>query len=122
MGPPPAFVVMSSWAALEASLNANLQQKFGEPVVYQGVQAGMGQGEPKTITAVRRPRVREEAGPFANLEEIDVNPNDLTATPQRGDWVTAWGTQFVVTTVRQPDPDGMITLALMVRAGQTVLP
>jgi len=119
LGPPPAFVFMSSWAALEASLNANLQQKFGEPVVYQGVQAGMGQGEPKTITAVRRPRVREEAGLFANVEEIDVNPNDVT--PQRGDWVTAWGTQFVVTTVRQPDPHGMITLALMVRAGQTTV-
>ena len=112
----------SDWPTIDASVNAIMQQAFGEPVVYQSVQAGMAVGVPVTITAIRRSRVREEAGPFANLEEIDVNPNDLAATPQRGDWVTAWGTQFVVTTVRQPDPYGMITLALMVRAGQTVLP
>jgi len=112
---------MSSWAALEASLNANLQQKYGEPVVYQRVQAGMGQGEPSTVIAIRRPRVREEAGPYANVEEVDVNPADFATPPQWGDWVTAWGTQFVVQTVRQPDPYGMITLALMVRAGQTTM-
>jgi hypothetical protein len=111
---------MSSWPVLEASLNANLQQKFGEPVVYQSVVGGMGQGDPQTIIVVRRERVREEAGLFANLEEIDVNPKDLAVPPERGDWVTAWGTQFVVMTKRQPDPNGMITLALMVRAGQTV--
>jgi hypothetical protein len=29
--------------------------------------------------------------------------------------VTAWGSQFVVTTVRQPDPYGLVELALMAR-------
>ena len=108
----------SDWPTIDASVNAIMQAAFGEPVVYQSVQAGMPVGVPVTITAIRRSRVREEAGPFANLEEIDVNPNDLAATPQRGDWVTAWGTQFVVTTVRQPDPNGMITWRLWCGPGR----
>ena len=55
---------------------------------------------------------------LANVEEISVNPSDLISFPQRGDWVTAWGSQFVVTTVRQPDPYGLVELSLMARAGQ----
>jgi hypothetical protein len=55
---------------------------------------------------------------LANLEEISVNPADVSAVPRRGDQVTAWGSQFVVASVRQPDPYGMVQLTLMVRSGQ----
>ena len=37
--------------------------------------------------------------------------------PAKGDWVTAWGTQYVVTTVRQPDAYGMIVLTVLQRGG-----
>jgi hypothetical protein len=53
-----------------------------------------------------------EAGPVASVEEIEVNPVDLPNPPQRGDSVAAWGAQFTVTTVRQPDPYGMIHVIL----------
>ena len=86
-------------------------------MVYQAVQAGMAAGDPVTITAIRHARVREESGALANVEEISLNPIDLPNYPQRGDWVTAWGAQFVVTSVRQPDPYGMVELALTMRAG-----
>jgi len=46
-----------------------------------------------------------------------VNPPDLPNPPVKGDWVTAWGVQYTVTTVRQPDAYGMIALALLQRAG-----
>jgi hypothetical protein len=73
--------------------------------------------DPITITAVRHARVREESGALSNVEEMSVNPGDLANFPQRGDWVTAWGSQFLVTTVRQPDPYGMVELSMTVRAG-----
>jgi hypothetical protein len=110
---------MSDWSTIDSAVNAIMQQTFGEPVVYQSAQAGMAVGDPVTITAIRHARVREESGALANLEEISVNPADLANFPQRGDWVTAWGSQFVVTTVRQPDPYGLVEVSLMVRAGQT---
>ena len=110
---------MSDWATIDAAANAIMQQAFGEPVVYQPVEAGVATGNPVAITIIRHARVREEAGALANVEEIAVNPADLPNFPQRGDWVTAWGSQFVVTTVRQPDPYGMAQLSLTVRAGQT---
>jgi hypothetical protein len=53
------------------------------------------------------------------VEAISVNPADLPSFPQRGDWVTAWGFQFAVATVRQPDPYGMAQISLTLRAGQT---
>jgi hypothetical protein len=110
---------MSDWSTIDAAANAIMQQAFGEPVVYQPVEAGAAIGDPVTITIIRHARVREESGASANFEEIAVNPADLPNFPQRGDWVTAWGSQFVVTTVRQPDPYGMAQLSLTVRAGQT---
>jgi len=110
----------SDWPTIDASVNAVMQAAFGEPVVYQSAQAGMAVGSPLTITAIRHSRVREEAGAMANIEEISINPADLPNPPVRGDWVAAWGSQFVVTAVRQHDPYGMIQLSLMVRAGQTV--
>jgi hypothetical protein len=110
---------MSDWSTIDAAANAIMQETFGEPVVYQSGQAAMAAGDPVTITAIRHARVREESGALANVEEISVNPADLPNFPQRGDWVTAWGTQFVVTTVRQPDPYGLVEVSLMVRAGQT---
>ena len=82
--------------------NVVMQQTFGEPVVYQPVQAGAAVGDPLTITAVRHARVREETGALANFEEISVNPPDLPNPPVKGDWVTAWGAQYTLTTVRQP--------------------
>ena len=113
---------MSSWSAIDAAANVVMQQTFGEPVVYQPVQAGTAVGDPLTITAVRHARVREESGALANFEEISVNPPDLPNPPDflnppvKGDWVTAWGAQYAVTTVRQPDAYGMIALALLQRA------
>jgi len=106
---------MSDSSTLGAAVNAIMQRTFGEPVVYQSAQAGVPVGDPITITAIRHARVREESGVMANVEEISVNPSDLPNFPQRGDWVTAWGSQFVVTTVRQPDPYGLVELALMAR-------
>jgi hypothetical protein len=89
-----------------------MQNAFGEAVVYQAMQAGAAAGDPATITAIRSLRERMEAGAVASIEEIEVNPVDLPKTPQRGDTVAAWGAQFTVTTVRQPDPYGMIRLTL----------
>jgi len=110
---------MSDWPTINADVNTAMQETFGEPIVYQPVQAGFTVCDPVTITAIRHVRVREESGALANTEQISVNPADLASFPQRGDWVTAWGSQFVVTTVRQPDPYGLVELSLMVRAGQT---
>ena len=109
---------MSAWPTIAADVNAIMQQAFGEPVVYQAVQGGFSVGEPITITAIRHVRVRAESGAVASVEEIAINPADLPNPPQRGDWVTAWGLQFVVGPVRQPDPYGMVQLSLMLRAGQ----
>jgi len=99
---------MSGWPTISANANRIMQNVFGEPVVYQSMQAG----EPMPITAIRRIRERMEAGAVASVEEIEVNPIDLPNVPQRGDSVAAWGSQFLVTTVRQPDPYGMFLLTL----------
>ena len=107
---------MGNWPNIEALVDGVMLQTFGEPVVYQPVQAGAAQGDPFTVTAIRHLRPREESGAVANFEEISVNPSDFSNLPAKGDWVTAWGTQYVVTTVRQPDPYGMIALALLQRA------
>lgn len=109
---------MSDWPTIGAALNVIMQQTFGEPVVYQPVQAGVAQGDPVAVTAIRQLRVREESGAMANFEEISVNPSDFSNPPTKGDWVTAWGAQYVVTTVRQPDASGLVELSLTVRAGQ----
>jgi hypothetical protein len=107
---------MSDWSTIDAAANAVMQQTFGEPVVYQPLQAGAAVGEPVTITAVRHARVLEESGAMANFEEISVNPTDLENPPAKGDWVTAWGAQYVVTALRQPDAYGMIALTLLQRS------
>jgi hypothetical protein len=103
---------MSNWPSIAANLMRSSQNAFGEPVVYQPIQAGQANGSPATITIIRRTRERMEAGAVASVEEIDVKPADLATTPTRGDVVQAWGAQFTVTTVRQPDPYGMIHLTL----------
>jgi hypothetical protein len=103
---------MSGWSTNSANANLIMQDRFGEPVVYQAMQGGQASGSPTTITIIRRLRERSEAGAVASVEEIEVNPVDLPNPPQRGDTVAAWGAQFSVTTVRQPDPYGMIHLTL----------
>ncbi len=103
---------MSGWPTIGADVNLALQNAFGEAVVYQAMQSGQPVGEPATITIIRRVRERMEAGAVANVEEIDVNPIDLPNPPTRGDTVAAWGAQFTVQTVRQPNPYGMIRLML----------
>jgi len=103
---------MSDWFAISANVNSILQNAFGEPVVYQPMKAGKPVGAPLTITVVRRLRERMEAGAVASMEEIEINPADLPNTPLRGDIVTAWGSPFVVSTVRQPDPYGMVHVTL----------
>jgi len=103
---------MSNWPSVAANLMRNSQNAFGEPVVYQQMQAGQPVGDPATITVIRRMRERTEAGASASVEEIDVNPGDLAAMAARGDVVQAWGAQYTVQTVRQPDPYGMAHLTL----------
>jgi hypothetical protein len=107
---------MSDWSIIDAAANVVMQDTFGEPVVYQPVESGAAVGAPLTITAVRHAREREESGATANFEEISVNPSDFSNPPAKGDWVTAWGTQYVVTTVRQPDAYGMLNLSLLQRS------
>ncbi len=92
-----------------------MQDAFGEPVVYQSVQGGFPVGDPLTIIAIRHVRERSESGAAASAEEISINPADLPADPQPGDWVTAWGIEFVVGPVRQQDPYGMVQLSLIAR-------
>jgi hypothetical protein len=106
---------MSDWSTIGVFVNAAMQDAFGEPVVYQPVQAGFATGDPLTITVIRHVRVRDESGAMGPVEEISVNPADFPNPPQPGDWVTAWGSQFVVRTVRQPDPYGMVQLSLFAR-------
>lgn len=106
---------MSDWINIGAAVNAAMQDAFGEPVVYQSVQGGFPAGDPVTITAIRHTRERAESGAAASVEEISINPADLPSFPQPGDWVTAWGTQFVVGPVRQPDAYGMAQLSLIAR-------
>ena len=103
---------MPDWPTTSANLNRSMQNAFGEPVVYQAMQAGAAAGAPATVTVIRKLRERMEAGAVASVEEIEVNPVDLPKPPQRGDSVAAWGAQFTVTTVRQPDPYGMIHVTL----------
>jgi hypothetical protein len=108
---------MSGWPTICANANRVLQNRFGEPAVYQPMQAGEPVGDPLTITIIRRMRERMEAGAVASVEEIEVNPIDLPNPPVRGDSVAAWGAQFTVTTIRQPDPYGMVHLSLTLRSG-----
>jgi hypothetical protein len=107
---------MSDWRTIDAAANVVMQYTFGEPVAYQPVESGAAVGPALTITVVRHAREREESGATANFEEISVNPSDFENPPAKGDWVTAWGTQYVVTTVRQPDAYGMLTLSLLQRS------
>ena len=109
---------MTDWFAISADVNGILQNAFGEPVVYQPMQSGNPVGDALTITVVRRLRERMEAGAVASVEEIEINPADLPSTPQRGDVVTAWESQFVVSTVRQPDPYGMVQITLTLQPPQ----
>jgi len=103
---------MSGWPTISANANRIMQNAFGEPVMYQAMQAGLAVGAPTTITVIRRIRERMEAGPVASVEEIEINPVDLPNPPQRGDIVAAWGVAFTVTTVRQSDPYGMVLATL----------
>ena len=107
---------MPNWPTIEGIVDGVMLKTFGELVVYQPVRAAAAQGNPFTVTAIRHLRPRDESGATANFEEISVNPSDFTNPPSKGDWVTAWGTQFVVTTVRQPDAYGMLNLALLQRS------
>jgi hypothetical protein len=107
---------MSDWSTIDAAANVVMQETFGEPVAYQPVESGAAVGSPLTIAAIRHAREREESGATASFEEISVNPSDFENPPAKGDWVTAWGTQYVVTTVRQPDAYGMLNLSLLQRS------
>jgi hypothetical protein len=106
---------MSDWPTIDAAANAVMQSTFGEPVLYQPVVSGIAMGDPFTVTAVRHLRVPEESAAMATFEEISVNPTDFQNPPAKGDWVSAWGAQYVVTALRQRDAYGMIALALLQR-------
>jgi len=106
---------MPNWAALGNDVNAAMLNVFGEPVLYQAIQGGLPIGDPVTIYAIRHSRERAESGATASAEEISINPADLPKFPQPGDWVTAWGIQFVVGPVRQPDAYGLAQLSLIAR-------
>jgi hypothetical protein len=58
------------------------------------------------ITAIRHLRVPEESAAMATFEEIPANPTDLQNLPAKGNWVTACGAQYSVTSLRQPIPTG----------------
>ena len=103
---------MSGWPTISANANRFMQNAFGEPVVYQSMQAGLAVGAPATIVVVRRIRERMEAGSVASVEEIELNPVDLPNPAQRGDIVAARGAAFSVTPVRQPDTYGMVHVTL----------
>ena len=87
---------------------------------YQSVLSGVPAGDPFQLTIIRRARVRDENGPAAPCEEVSVKPADFATPPDRGDWLTAWGTNDVVTSVNQPGPYGWATLVLMRRGGQVL--
>jgi hypothetical protein len=109
---------MANWASLEAMVNSTITQVFGEPepVLYQFIVNDVAAGDPVPITVLRRRREHDESDAVANVEEISVDPAQLPQAPQRGDLVTAWGSQFVVATPRQPDPYGFIELTLIMQA------
>ena len=112
---------MLLWQAAFADLNASVISVFGEPVVYQPVSAGGASGNPIALTAVRCNRVAGESGPAANFEEIEIDPTLLPNPPAKGDWVTAsWGSQYTVTSTRQPESSGLTILTLLQRAGPAV--
>ena len=46
---------MSDWPTIGAAERL-MQDAFGEPVVYQPIQAGFAAGDPVTITAIRHMR------------------------------------------------------------------
>ena len=76
---------MPNWPTIEGIVDGVMLKTFGEPVVYQPVQAGAAQGSPFTVTAIRHLRPREESGATASFEEISVNPSDFTNPPAKGD-------------------------------------
>ena len=106
---------MSDWPAIDAAATLVMQQTFGEPVVYQPVQGGAAVGSSFTVVSVRHARLPDESGRTSNFEEISVNPADFPNPPAKGDWVTAWGYQYSVSVVRQPDAYGMVNLTLLQR-------
>lgn len=76
-------------------------------------------GSPVTITAIRKIRQRQEVGAYPQWEEISIGPAALPTYPTKGDFVTLdSGLAYIVNSVRQPDPNGLITLTLNQRAGQ----
>ena len=89
-----------------------MQNAFGEPVVYQSMQAGLAVGAPATIVVVRRIRERMEAGAVASVEEIEVNPVDLPIPVQRGDTSRPGARRFRSLPCAEPDPYGMVHLTL----------
>ena len=107
---------MSDWPAIDAAANVVMQETFGEPVVYQPVESGAAVGiavddhgdSPcsRARGVGRDSELRGDLGESVRLLE----------SAGQGDWVTAWGTQYVVTTVRQPDAYGMLNLALLQRS------
>jgi hypothetical protein len=107
---------MCDWATINAAVNIIMQETFGDSVIYQPVQAGQAAGDSMTVTAIRHSRMPEEAGAMANFEEISVNPSDFANPPAKGDWVTAWGARYVVTSAHQPDAYGMLILSLLQRS------
>jgi hypothetical protein len=76
------------------------------------MQAGRRSALRLTITIIRRHPRADGSGRGGERGGDRNEPDDLPNTPQRGDVVEAWGAQFTVTTVRQPDPYGMVHLTL----------
>ena len=114
---------MPSWSDISAEVVGSLKSIFGDSTQasYQQAAGGVAIGKPFPVTIVRSRRVTDEYGHSANFEEVRVDPADFTAPPVKGDWLTAWGTQYVVTATRQPDPYGWFVLVLQQRAGQAVI-
>jgi hypothetical protein len=112
---------MAGFSNLEGLLNIGMNAAFGLPITYQPMLGGMANGSSLSISAIRLERESLESGSAANFEAIEINPVDLGSYyPQRGDWVTAFGFQFVVERVKQPDADGPIVIAMIQRPAQAL--
>jgi len=79
---------MSDLPTIGAAVNGIMQQAFGEPVVYQSVQAGQSAGDPRHPRRLCARGIWDAGGCRRDLHQ-SFNRSDLVNFPHRGDWVTA---------------------------------
>lgn len=108
---------MADWTSLNALANAAMLTAFARETVTVTPQGGQ-QSDSFSIRAIRMQRTSGSTGPYAPIEEIQVNPADYP-NPLQGDAVVfsgSDGTQYPYVVQQQPkqlDPDGFISLNLV---------